>query len=585
MFILYFPYRRLNKATCIFILVSFCCSICNSVLAVVPEIITQAPNPEGDFNQERFPQPAPSLEPLKPKQQQLQPSPTFTEPPSNLEGDEVKIIINKIQITGSTVFDSEDFEPIVEQVQGKSVTLAELRKVADAITELYLARDYITSRAILVNQKITDGVVQIRVIEGSLEKIEIEGTQRLQKKYVRSRLLRGGKKPLSNRGLEEQLRLLRFDPNIDNIEASLLPGSDFGQSILTVRVTETEPFQVDLGVDNYSPPSVGSERLGINTVYRNLMGIGDEVRASYYRSTRGGSNIFDFSYRVPLNAKNGTLQLRTAINNNKVVQPPFDAFDIRGESQLYEISYSQPLIRTPREEFALSLGFSLQNGQTFTFAGATPFGFGPDAEGNSRTRVVKFGQDYVRRDANGAWQIRSLLSLGTGLFDATVNSNPVPDARFFSWLGQLQRVQRLNKNHLLITQLDLQLTPNGLLPSQQFVVGGGQSLRGYRQNVRAGDNGVRFSIEDRITVGRDASGNPSLQIAPFFDAGVVWNIDDNPNLQPRQTFLAGVGMGILWQPIPKLNLKLDYGVPLIELDDKGNNAQDEGFYFSVGYQL
>lgn len=577
------PYRQFTKATSTLILLGNLFLFNESVLAT-PKLITQAPNPEGDSNQERFPGRSPIVEPLdlldKPE---LQPSPIFTQPPSNSSSD--KIRVNKIEVTGSTIFDSEEFQPIIEQVQGRSVTLAELAKVADAITELYLKQYYITSRAILVNQKIIDGVVQIRVIEGSLEKIEITGTRRLQQSYVRSRLLREGKKPLSNRSLEEQLRLLQFDPNIDNIEASLRAGSDFGKSILTVRVTEAKPLELNLGIDNYSPPSVGSERSSINTVYRNLIGIGDEIGASYYRSTRGGSNIFDFSYRVPLNPKNGTLQLRTAINNNKVVQPPFDAFDIRGESQLYEISYRQPLIRTPREEFALSLGFSLQNGQTFTFAGATPFGFGPDTQGNSRTRVVKFAQDYVRRDIKGAWQIRSLFSLGTGLFDATINSNPVPDARFFSWLAQLQRVQRLNKNNLLITQLDVQLTPNGLLPSQQFVIGGGQSLRGYRQNLRAADNGVRFSIEDRITVFRDASGNPSLQIAPFLDAGVVWNVDDNPNRLQKQTFLAGVGMGILWQPIPKLNLKLDYGLPLVNLDDKGNNAQDEGFYFSVGYQL
>jgi hemolysin activation/secretion protein len=520
------------------------------------------------------------------QQQPLSPSRIIIEPIEPKDSpfsDRIKV--NQIQITGSTVFDSEDFNPIVQRLEGKSVTLDELRKVADAITELYLEQDYITSRAILVNQTIVDGVVQIRVIEGSLEKIEIQGTRRLKANYVRERLANGANTPLSNRSLEEKLRLLRIDPNIENIEASLRPGSSFGQSILTVRVTEAEPFEMQLGVDNYSPPSVGSERLGVNTTYRNLIGNGDEIAASYYRSTRGGSNIFDFNYRVPLNAKNGTLQLRTAINNNEVVQEPFNVFDIRGESQLYEISYRQPLIRTPREEFALSVGFSVQNGQTFTFAGATPFGFGPDSEGNSRTRTIKFAQDYVRRDTKGAWQIRSLLSLGTGWFDATINSNPIPDARFFSWLSQLQRVQRLDKNHLLIAQLDLQLTPNGLLPSEQFVIGGGQSLRGYRQNVRAGDNGLRFSIEDRITVGRDASGNPSLQIAPFFDAGVIWNVDDNPNLLQRQTFLAGVGMGILWQPIPRLNFKLDYGLPLVELDDKGNNAQDRGFYFNVGYQL
>ncbi|MBV6626261.1 MAG: ShlB/FhaC/HecB family hemolysin secretion/activation protein [Rivularia sp. (in: Bacteria)] len=580
----YFINKELNFLWIASIFIGSFYIFCNSVLAAVPELITQAPNSEGDVNQERFPQPVPNIEPLKPLiKPELQPSPTIREPSAQPSANRIKV--NQIKITGSSIFDSKDFEPIIREVQGKSVTLAELRKVADAITQLYLQRDYITSRAILVNQKITDGIVTIRVIEGSLEKIEIQGNQRLRKNYLRSRLANAGKKPLSNKILEEQLRLLQFDANIENIEASLRAGSDFGKSILTVRVTESKPFTIGLGVDNYSPPSVGSERLRINTIYRNLLGIGDEIAASYYRSTRGGSNIFDFSYQVPLNPKNGSLQLRTVINNNKVVQPPFDAFDIRGESQLYDISYRQPLIRTPREEFALSLGFSLQNGQTFTFAGATPFGFGPDAEGNSRTRVIKFAQDYVRRDVKGAWQIRSLLSLGTGWFDATINSNPVPDARFFSWLGQLQRVQRLNKNNLLITQLDLQLTPNGLLPSQQFVIGGGQSIRGYRQNLRAGDNGVRFSIEDRITVATDASGNPSLQVAPFFDAGVVWNVDDNPNLQPKQTFLAGAGIGILWQPVPKLNLKLDYGLPLIELNDKGNNAQDEGFYFSVGYQL
>ena len=585
--ITYFPYRSLAKATYTLIFISNVYIFNYSAFAVVPQVITQAPNREGDRNQERFLRSVPRLEPLDTEQQQpLSPSRIIIEPIEPKDSpfsDRIKV--NQIQITGSTVFDSEDFNPIVQRLEGKSVTLDELRKVADAITELYLEQDYITSRAILVNQTIVDGVVQIRVIEGSLEKIEIQGTRRLKANYVRERLANGANTPLSNRSLEEKLRLLRIDPNIENIEASLRPGSSFGQSILTVRVTEAEPFEMQLGVDNYSPPSVGSERLGVNTTYRNLIGNGDEIAASYYRSTRGGSNIFDFNYRVPLNAKNGTLQLRTAINNNEVVQEPFNVFDIRGESQLYEISYRQPLIRTPREEFALSVGFSVQNGQTFTFAGATPFGFGPDSEGNSRTRTIKFAQDYVRRDTKGAWQIRSLLSLGTGWFDATINSNPIPDARFFSWLSQLQRVQRLDKNHLLIAQLDLQLTPNGLLPSEQFVIGGGQSLRGYRQNVRAGDNGLRFSIEDRITVGRDASGNPSLQIAPFFDAGVIWNVDDNPNLLQRQTFLAGVGMGILWQPIPRLNFKLDYGLPLVELDDKGNNAQDRGFYFNVGYQL
>ena len=145
----------------------------------------------------------------------------------------------------------------------------------------------------------------------------------------------------------------------------------------------------------------------------------------------------------------------------------------------------------------------------------------------------------------------------------------------------------LNSNNFLIVGADIQLTPDSLLPSQQFVIGGGQSLRGYRQNLRSGDNGVRFSVEDRITLQRNEAGASIFQLAPFFDAGVVWNKSDNPNNQflPSQRFLAGIGLGIIWEAQPGLSLRVDYGHPLIKVDDRGDNAQDQGFYFSVRYQF
>jgi hemolysin activation/secretion protein len=282
----------------------------------------------------------------------------------------------------------------------------------------------------------------------------------------------------------------------------------------------------------------------------------------------------------------GTLQLRTVIDRNEVTQAPFDEFGIEGESELYEVSFRQPFIRSVREEFALSLGFSHRNGQTFLFNDlATPFGEGPDEDGVSRTSVIKFGQDYVRRDVQGAWSLRSQFSLGTGLLDATINDHPTPDGRFLSWLGQIQRVQRLGNDHLLIVQGDLQLTPDSLLPSEQFVIGGGQSLRGYRQNARSGDNGFRFSVEDRITLQRDESGVSIFELAPFVDLGTVWNHPDNPNNLADQRFLASAGLGLLWRPLPRLGVRLDYAVPFIDLDDRGENAQDDGFYFSVNYRL
>jgi hemolysin activation/secretion protein len=322
--------------------------------------------------------------------------------------------------------------------------------------------------------------------------------------------------------------------------------------------------------------------VGVSLRHRNITGNGDELGAAYYRSL-GDSDVFDFSYRLPLNAMNGTLQLRAAPNRNSIVQPPFNRFDISGKSHLFEVSYRQPLLRTPIEEFALSTGFTYQTGRTFLGGDPTSFGIPEESKGVTTTSTIKLGQDYIRRDPQGAWAVRSQFTIGTSLFDATEYEGSDPDGQFFSWLGQVQRVQRLNDKHLLILQSDLQLSANSLLPSQQFVIGGGQSLRGYRQNVRSGDNGFRVSIEDRITLQRDASGNPKLQLAPFLEAGRVWNVANNPNKLPNQRFLAGVGLGVIWEPIQRLNLRVDYAFPLVRISDRGDNLQDKGIYFNIIY--
>jgi hemolysin activation/secretion protein len=559
-----------------------------AVGAQTPSTIQTAPKPNLEVpptpnpNTDRFPQPQPSPQPLPPADQQ----PSLSPPqPSETPGtpSEITIPVKRVEVTGNTLLKPAEITEITSAVEGRSVTLEQLRGVADSLTQLYLNQGYITSRAVLVDQEIVEGVVKIRVVEGSLEKIEVQGTQRLTH-YVQSRIALGAKPPLSKDTLEDQLRLLKADPLFTNVEASLKPGTGLGQSILTVRVNEAPAFSTFLNVDNYSPPSVGSERFGGGISYRNLTGLGDELSGSYYQSTTSGSKAFDFNYRVPVNPMNGTVQLRVAPSRSRITDPAFKAFGIRSKTDLYEISYRQPLVRTPREELALSAGFALQNGQTFLFDDVpTPFGIGPDAEGRSRTRVLKLGQDYVKRDPQGAWALRSQFSLGLGIFNATENDSPAPDGKFFAWLGQVQRVQRLGKDHLLIAQADVQLTPDSLLPSQQFVIGGGQSLRGYRQNVRSGDNGFRVSLEDRIAIQRDEAGIPTLQLAPFIDAGAVWNKSNNPNQLSNETFLVSGGLGLIWQPVPKLLVRLDYAVPFVGLTDRGNNAQDRGFYFSVNY--
>ncbi|MEM9978647.1 MAG: POTRA domain-containing protein, partial [Cyanobacteria bacterium P01_D01_bin.2] len=205
-------------------------------------VISQVLNspPPADSFPEPLPDPVPTPEPVLPTTPAIPAEPAEPAPEVG-----PTVAVQGFEVSGSTVFGEADFESALSPFIGQSLGIDELRQAADSITQLYLNEGYITSRAVLPNQPITDGIVQLQIIEGSLEEIRIEEVDRLAS-YVRSRINLGAKTPLNQFELEDQLRLLRADPLIDNIEASLRAGTGLGQSILVVRVDEADPFEAHL---------------------------------------------------------------------------------------------------------------------------------------------------------------------------------------------------------------------------------------------------------------------------------------------------------------------------------------------------
>jgi hemolysin activation/secretion protein len=522
----------------------------------------ELPEPESE------PTPLPEQTPVLPES--LAPEPSEPEPTTSDRGDQV--MVNDIQVVGSSVFDDRDFDPIVSAYEGRNLGLPELREVADAITNLYLERGYITSRAVLSEQTITQGVVQVRVIEGELETIQVEGTQRLAG-YVRDRINLANRKPLSQVALESQLQLLRSDPLLSQIEASLRAGTGEGQSQLIVRVVEAPALSGRAFIDTHSPESVGIARTGLDLNYNNLLGLGDRLSLSASRSTAGGSTAYSVSYGVPLNAMNGTLEARYMPSTFKLVEPSLAALGIEGSSDTYELTYRQPIIRQPSEELALSLGFRHRAGETLLSNVVID---------STRTSVFQFGQDYLKRDRSGAWGLRSQFNLGTGLLDATTRDSGQADGQFFSWLGQVQRAQVINRDNLLLLQGSLQLSANSLLGADQFIIGGANSVRGYSQNARFGDNGFRASIEDRMTVLHNENGSPAVQIAPFLDMAGVWN---NAEETSDQRFLMGTGVSFITNLLEDVQARLDVGIPLIRVNESGDSNQDVFLYFNMDYRF
>ena len=487
--------------------------------------------------------------------------------------------IRSIQIKGNTVFSEDKFNSIVQEVEGKDFTQQEyiqtIQNITDKINALYQKDGYIAAAKPSENDP-NRGIIQINITESYLKNIRVEGTQQL-KSYVLNRLQLSNTEIINTAKIEDKLRLLKQDSLFTDVIATIKPLNNHEKE-LVVTVKEAPTVAANVSVDNFSPATVGSERVNVGLNYRNLTGLGDEFSANSTISNTGGNKLFAVGYQVPLNAMNGSLQLSATFNSTKVTQSPFDVLNIQGEKQIYEIFYRQPLIRSSTEELALSLGLSIDNGQTFIFDKPTGFGFGPDKDGVSRTSVVAFRQDYRKSDISGNWFLGSEFKIGTGLFNPTTNDSPVPDGYFLNWSGSLQREQRLSDSNSLLVRANAQITSDSLLPSQQFIIGGGQSVRGYRQNARSGDNGLSLSIEDRISL------NSNFQIAPFLDLGTVWNVANNPNQLSSQPFLISSGLGIIWKPFKFIQLRLDYAFPFINLQDKGNNIQDDGLYFNINVQ-
>lgn len=540
-------------------------------------LVSQVPNPIPP-RQPELPTPTPQPTPKPP----LEVTPTPTPTPELPEAPGT-VTVKQFEFVGNTekAISDEQLRVATKAFIDRPLSFAELLQVEAVVTKLYTDAGYINSGAVIpAGQTFAPkaATVKVQIVEGGLEDIRVTGTRRLHPKYVRSRLAIATSKPLNRFKLLEALQLLQLNPLIQNLSAELSAGSRPETSLLEVRVTEADSLRTEFFADNGRVPSVGSFRRGIDFKQGNLFGIGDGLNLKYTNTE--GSNAFDLSYTVPFNPRNGTFTLASGVIDTNVVEPPFDRIDITGDSFYLELSSRQPIIQTPTRELALGLTLSRQQSQTKIGGEEISISLGADEDGKTKVSAIRFFQEYTQRSPQQVLALRSQFSLGVGLFDATINSDP-PDSRFFAWRGQGQYVRQLAPDMLFVLRSDLQFASETLVPLEQIGIGGFQSVRGYRQDRLLTDNGLFTSAEVRLPVLRAKDVEGILQVVPFIDFGVGWNGADNPDPDPNS--LVGVGLGLQWQMGDRLNARLDYGIPLTDVDGQKRTWQENGWYFSVNY--
>ncbi|MCC5608845.1 ShlB/FhaC/HecB family hemolysin secretion/activation protein [Nostoc sp. CHAB 5834] len=553
-------------------------------------ILSQQQLPPPQDVQPALPSPVPSPElpqPLPPPAELFPPSaPTLT-PEEPLPGNfPQNIVVERFEVVGSTVFSPQELALATAEFTKRPISLTQVYQARSKITDLYVQNGYITSGAYIPPQTIQSGVVKIQVVEGKLEDIKVTGTRRLNPNYVRSRLAIATSAPLNRQRLLEALQLLQLNPLIQNVSAELSAGSRSGTSLLEVNISEAKTFSSPIVLDNGRSPSVGTFRRGLRLNEANLLGFGDSLSLGY--TNTDGSNSFDASYTLPLNPRNGTLSFNYGTTSSNVIESDFKSLDIESASRYYELTFRQPIVQTPTQEFALGLTASRRESdiswklQKESEGGFPPSLISPGADEQGRTRVsaLRFFQEWTSRNSREVIALRSQFSLGLDVLNATVNQNP-PDSRFFAWQGQAQWVRLLAPETLLLFRLNTQLASRTLLPIEQIGLGGQDSVRGYRQDYLLTDNGTFVSTEVQVPILRLPQIDSTLQVVPFVDFGVGWNSSGANNPDPNT--LAAVGLGLRWSQGDRFTVRLDWGIPLVSVNSNDKTLQENGLYFSLFY--
>ncbi len=516
------------------------------------------------------------LKPLPPPPL-LMPETTPLEDKTNISSG-IRVYVKRLKIIGNTAFSNEELSNITSHYENREITFEELQAVRQELTLLYIDRGYISSGVIIPDQQVVDGIIILKVIEGRLSNINIEGNKYFRSSYIRDRLELSSKPPLNIHVLQQALQILQQDTRIKRINAELGPGIMPGEAVLKVKVEEEDPYNVTLNFSNNQSPSVGSNRGELSLAHKNLFGIGHMLEAEF--GLTEGTEDYNFSYSIPVTARDTTVAVHYQESESTVIEEEFEKLDIESKTESYGLTISHPLYKTLDQEFSLALTGEIRRNATFLLG--RPFSFTDIADNVSHVTVMRFTQEWINRSNVHILALRSNFSLGIDAFNATISDN-VTDGEFFSWIGQVLWLRQWTDDEIqTVFHTDIQLANDSLLPMEKFPVGGMNSVRGYRENQLVRDNGVVSSFELRLPVIRNRQRKVIVQFAPFADFGWSWNARGET---PEPKSISSIGAGIRWRIRENIHFNIYAGYPLREIENLDHDLQDEGIHFQLNWQM
>lgn len=497
-----------------------------------------------------------------------------------------RLFVRGFQFEGHRAFTDAQLNQVTRSFTNRELAIEDLELARRAVSLFYVHHGFVNSGALIPDQKPTNAIIRIQIVEGVLTGVQLSGNNWIRDSYIDSRLQRWSASPLNLGKLQEGLQLLRQNPNVRQINAELKPGTAPGEAVLDVRVTDQQPFRLGLQVDNQRPPSVGAEQIWAVASDQNLTGNSDRLDFKYGIANAGadgiefsGTDNLEGSYLLPLTRYDTTLGLHASRLNSSLVEETFLPLEIESLTASYGIVLRQPVYQTANQELAVSIAFDHRRNESSLLG--EPFNLSPGSvDGETTVSVLRFSQEWLDRGPKHILSLRSTFNFGLDVLDATDDRiRDHADAKFFSWLGQAQYVRRLfNTQNELVLRVTGQYSDEPLLALEQFSVGGVETVRGYLENQMVRDRGVVSSVEVRVPIWFDKAGAGIVHLAPFYDFGGAWNVDKSGSPDT----ISSVGLGLLLTPSKHFSAQVYWGHRLRETDASDHSGlQENGIHFKV----
>jgi hemolysin activation/secretion protein len=465
---------------------------------------------------------------------------TIHEPVDQQLPTSAAFLVRHIEISGNTLLSNAELRSLVQPSEGKMLNLSYLQDVAALITQRYQEHGYLLSRAYIPPQILSEGKVRIAVVEALYGAVAVVNSSPVSDALLKSYLrpLQPGS-PVIEYPLQRSLLLLSDVPGTV-VSSSLAPGADPGTTNLQLSAAPGAPDSGSFGLDDAGNRYTGRERLSAAVNVNDPLHRGDVL--SFNAMTTGRDLSYGRAgYQALIADGEGTTVGGSLSGLYYRLGNGLSDLHAHGTAEVETLTVLQPLIRSIAGNLFAQVAFNAKQLRDETDAS--------DIHTDRHTDAATMTLAGDRRDSLGISNMSLDLSVGRLGFDnqaaELANSSSARTAGTYAkYTLSLARLQALNESNSLYVAINGQGADKNLDSSEQFFLGGPNSVRAYDVGTIGGAQGALASAELRHNLGMLPYG--TWQTILFADSGVVRIYKNVFDTGDNTATLSGAGIGLNW---------------------------------------